>query len=74
MLTVSGPGRKAGAALGIFETRIAGVRCSGHPGWWGTEAYHCPTRRLTFALTVNQADEHVIDTGPVERAIVGLAR
>ncbi len=74
MLTVSGPGRDAGAALGIFETRIAGSRCYGHPGWWGTEAYHCPEPDLTFALTVNQADESLIDTRPVERTILGLAR
>jgi D-alanyl-D-alanine carboxypeptidase len=74
MLTVSGPGRSAGAALGIFEARIAGVRCWGHPGWWGTEAYHCPGRELTFALTVNQSDEASIDTAPVERAVMRLAR
>jgi len=74
MLTVSEPGRRAGAALGIFATRIAGVRCWGHPGWWGTEAYHCPARNLTFALTVNQADEALLDTRPVARTILGLAR
>ncbi len=74
MLTVSGPGRRAGAALGIFRWTVAGVRCWGHPGYWGTVAASCPARHLSYALTTNQADEDAIDTGPLERTIVRLTR
>lgn len=73
MLTVSGPGERAGAALGIFRWKVDGVRCWGHPGYWGTVAAYCPTRRLAYALTTSQADEHAVDTGPLERTIVRLA-
>jgi len=74
MVTVSGPGRGAGAALGIFDRRIAGERCYGHAGYWGTEAYACPRARVAFALTVDQADEDLVDTEPVLCTIVRLAR
>jgi D-alanyl-D-alanine carboxypeptidase len=74
MLTVSRPGRHDGAALGIFEWKVAGVRCWGHPGYWGTVAAYCPSRHLAYALATNQADEDAIDTGALERTIVGLAR
>jgi D-alanyl-D-alanine carboxypeptidase len=74
MLTVSRPGRHAGAALGIFATRIAGVRCYGHPGYWGTEAYACPALGMAFTIATNQADEAGLDTAPVQRRIVALAR
>jgi D-alanyl-D-alanine carboxypeptidase len=74
MLTVSKPGRHDGAALGIFETTIAGERCWGHPGYWGTEAYACPDLSLAFALTTNQANEADLDTTAVERTIIDLAR
>jgi D-alanyl-D-alanine carboxypeptidase len=73
MLTVSKPGHRAGAALGIFATVIAGERCWGHPGYWGTEAYYCPASALAFAIETNQADEARLDTTSVERVIVGLA-
>lgn len=74
MVTVSGPGRRAGAALGIFARRIAGERCYGHAGYWGTEAYACPGTSVAFALTVDQADESLVDTEPVLTTIVRLAR
>ncbi len=74
MLTVSRPGRHDGAALGIFTWTVAGVRCWGHPGYWGTVAAYCPARHVAYALTTNQADEGAIDTGPLERTIVRLAR
>ncbi len=72
MLTVSQPGRADGAALGIFATTIAGERCWGHPGYWGTEAYYCPKSATAFALETNQANEDDLDTAAVERTIVGL--
>ncbi len=74
MATVSGPGRKAGAALGLFATDIAGERCLGHPGYWGTEAYYCPKSELAFALETNQADESKLDTSDVEATILGFAK
>jgi D-alanyl-D-alanine carboxypeptidase len=74
MLTVSPPGRHAGAALGIFSTDIAGLRCWGHPGYWGTEAYFCPKVSTAFALETNQADEAALDTTAVEATIMELAR
>lgn len=74
MLTVSQPGRHDGAALGIFATDIAGQKCWGHPGYWGTEAYYCPKLKLAFAIEMNQADEAKLDTTNVEHTIVDLAR
>jgi D-alanyl-D-alanine carboxypeptidase len=73
MLTVSRPGRRDGAALGIFRWRADGVRCWGHPGYWGTVAAYCPARHVAYAITTDQADEDLIDTGPLERTIVRLA-
>jgi D-alanyl-D-alanine carboxypeptidase len=72
MLTVSQPGRADGAALGIFATTIAGERCWGHPGYWGTEAYYCPKSATAFALETNQANEEDLDTTAIERTIVDL--
>ncbi len=72
MLTVSRPGRRDGAALGIFRWSVGGARCWGHPGYWGTVAAYCPARSVAYALTTNQADEDSIDTGPLERTIVDL--
>jgi D-alanyl-D-alanine carboxypeptidase len=74
MLTESKPGHRAGAALGIFATEIAGTRCWGHPGYWGTEAYYCPGPGLAFALETNQANEADLDTTSVEKTVVGLGR
>jgi D-alanyl-D-alanine carboxypeptidase len=74
MLTVSEPGNQAGAGLGIFATENAGVRCWGHPGYWGTEAAFCPKLDLAFAIATNQADESKVDTTSVPRTIVNLAR
>ncbi|MFN8025780.1 MAG: serine hydrolase domain-containing protein [Acidimicrobiia bacterium] len=74
MLTVSKPGRRAGAALGIYRATIGGVRCYGHPGYWGTEAYACPALDAAFTIATNQADETELDTTPVQQAILALAR
>jgi D-alanyl-D-alanine carboxypeptidase len=74
MLTVPNPARDDGAALGIFRWNVDGVRCWGHPGYWGTVAAYCPARRVAYALTTDQADEDAIDTEPLERTIVRLAR
>ncbi len=72
MVTVSKPGRHAGAALGIFAADIAGERCWGHPGYWGTEAYFCPESSLAFAIETNQADEDTIDTTALQKTILRL--
>jgi len=73
MLTVSKPGERAGAALGIFASEIAGEACWGHPGYWGTEAYYCPRHALAFAIETNQANEAKLDTTALEATIVGLS-
>lgn len=73
MLTVSRPGRGAGSALGIFTWRVDGVRCWGHPGYWGTVAAACPGRAVAYAIATNQADEDALDTNPLERAAIELA-
>lgn len=74
MLTVSKPGRRAGAALGVYRATIDGERCYGHPGYWGTEAYACPALDAAFTIATNQADETELDTTPVQRTILGIAR
>jgi D-alanyl-D-alanine carboxypeptidase len=74
MLTVSQPGRPAGAGLGIFATDIAGEECWGHPGYWGTEAYYCPALDVAFAIETNQANEADLDTTATQRTIIRLAR
>jgi D-alanyl-D-alanine carboxypeptidase len=74
MTQVSGPGRKAGAAMGIFKVDVDGERCFGHRGYWGTETIHCPKLDLTFARTTNQADDTDFDSGPLEHVIADLAR
>ena len=74
MLHVSAPGRRAGAAMGIFRVDVDGERCFGHPGYWGTETIHCPRLDLTIARTTNQADDSDFDSGPLERVAADLAR
>ncbi len=72
MTKVSRPGRNDGAAMGIYEVDAAGERCFGHAGFWGTQTIHCPALDLTFARTINQADESSFDYDPLEQVIVGL--
>ncbi len=74
METVSGPGRKAGAAMGLFALDVAGEHCYSHPGYWGTESTYCPRLDLAFARTINQADDADFDYQRLERVIVQLAR
>ena len=73
MLSVSKPGRGAGAALGIYAATIDGVRCYGHHGYWGTEAYACPALDAAFTIVTNQADETKLDTTPVQHTLLQLA-
>jgi D-alanyl-D-alanine carboxypeptidase len=74
MLHVPKAGRKSGAAMGIFRVDVDGERCFGHPGYWGTEAIHCPRLDLTFARTTNQANDSDFDSGPLEAVVADLAR
>ncbi len=73
MTTITPAARSHHAGLGLFSTTIAGERCWGHPGYWGTEAYACPGASMAFAIETNQADEADLDTSAVEATIVGLA-
>jgi len=74
MTKISGPGRRAGAGMGIFRVDVDGERCFGHLGFWGTQTIHCPRLDLTFARTTNQADDADFDSDPLERVIADLAR
>jgi D-alanyl-D-alanine carboxypeptidase len=74
MTKVSGPGRHAGAAMGIFVVDAAGERCYGHAGYWGTQTIHCPRLDLTFARTINQADDSAFDYDALEKVIVAAAK
>jgi len=74
MQSVSSPGRKAGAAMGLFALDVAGERCYSHPGYWGTESTYCPRLDLAFARTTNQADDEEFDYQRLERVIVSLAK
>jgi D-alanyl-D-alanine carboxypeptidase len=74
MEKVSGPGRKAGAAMGLFALDVAGEHCYSHPGYWGSESTYCPRLDLAFARTINQADDAGFDYQRLERVIVQLAR
>jgi D-alanyl-D-alanine carboxypeptidase len=66
--------RRSGAAMGIFRTDIGGETCFEHPGYWGTDALHCPALDLTLVRTVNQADDSAFDYGPLESVVADLAR
>lgn len=74
MLEVPRVGRAAGAGMGIFRVVVDGERCYGHPGYWGTETIHCPRLDVTFARTINQADDSDFDSAPLERVVADLAR
>lgn len=74
MTKVSGPGRDEGAAMGIFVVDAAGERCYGHAGYWGTQTIHCPRLDLTFARTINQANESEFDYNALEKVIVAAAK
>jgi D-alanyl-D-alanine carboxypeptidase len=66
--------RKSGAGMGIFRTEVDGETCFEHPGYWGTDALHCPELDLTLVRTVNQADDSAFDYGPLESVAADLAR
>jgi D-alanyl-D-alanine carboxypeptidase len=74
MTTVSRPGRDEGAAMGIFAVDSAGERCYGHAGYWGTQTIHCPRLDLTFARTINQADDSDFDYNALESVVVRTAK
>jgi D-alanyl-D-alanine carboxypeptidase len=74
MREVSGPGADVGAAMGLFELTVAGERCYGHPGYWGTDSSYCPRLDLAFARTINQAADDDFDYRPLERAVVREAK
>jgi D-alanyl-D-alanine carboxypeptidase len=74
MESVSAPGRKDGAAMGLFALDVAGERCFSHPGYWGTESTCCPRLDLAFARTINQADDENFDYQRLERVIVRVAK
>lgn len=74
MQTVSGPGRDAGAAMGLFALDVAGEQCYSHPGYWGTESTYCPRLDLAFARTTNQADDKDFDYQRLERVIVNVVK
>jgi D-alanyl-D-alanine carboxypeptidase len=74
MTKVSKAGADEGAAMGIYDgVDAAGERCFAHRGFWGTQTVHCPRLDLTFARTINQADDEAFDDDALERVIVGLA-
>jgi D-alanyl-D-alanine carboxypeptidase len=70
MTAVPAPGRADGAAMGIFAVDAAGEQCFGHAGYWGTQTVHCPGLDLTYARTINQADDGRFDYDALERVLV----
>ena len=74
MTTVSRPGARDGAAMGIFAFDVAGERCYSHPGFWGTDSGYCPGLDLAFARTINQADDAGFEYGRLDRAVIRVAR
>jgi D-alanyl-D-alanine carboxypeptidase len=74
MLAVPAASRRTGAGMGIFRVVVDGERCYGHPGYWGTETIHCPRLDVTFARSINQADDSDFDSGPLEAVVADLAR
>jgi D-alanyl-D-alanine carboxypeptidase len=66
--------RRSGAGMGIFRTDIDGETCFEHPGYWGTDAVHCPALDLTLVRTIDQADDSAFDYGPLESVAADLAR
>lgn len=59
--------------MGIFVIDVAGERCYAHRGYWGTQTIHCPRLDLTFARTINQAEDSSFDYDALERVIVKAA-
>ena len=48
--------RPGDLGMGIFAESIGRETCWHHDGFWGTTVVHCPRVGVTFAITVNQAD------------------
>jgi D-alanyl-D-alanine carboxypeptidase len=74
MTEVPRAGRERGAGMGIYRVDLDGERCYEHPGYWGTEAIHCPRLDLTIARTTNQAYGNGFDSGALEGVVADLAR
>lgn len=66
--------RHEGAGMGIFRVDLDGETCFGHPGYWGTDALHCPRLDLTLVRTTNQASDSDFDGSPLEAVAADLAR
>jgi D-alanyl-D-alanine carboxypeptidase len=74
MTKVPRASRRSGAGMGVFRVDVDGETCFEHPGYWGTDALHCPALDLTLVRTVNQADDRAFDDGPLESVAADLAR
>jgi D-alanyl-D-alanine carboxypeptidase len=48
--------RPGDLGLGIFAESVGRESCWHHDGFWGTTVLHCPRVGVTFAITVNQAE------------------
>jgi len=48
--------RPGDLGMGIFGESVGREACWHHDGFWGTTVVHCPRVGVTFAITVNQAD------------------
>jgi hypothetical protein len=60
--------------MGIYTVDLAGERCYGHRGFWGTQTIYCPDLDLSLARTTNQADDEDFDDDALEVALVKALR
>jgi D-alanyl-D-alanine carboxypeptidase len=72
MTEITAPGTESVEGMGIYSTEVvAGQRCWTHSGFWGVEAYTCPSLDLSVALSTTQAAVRV-DSQTLLTKIVSL--
>jgi D-alanyl-D-alanine carboxypeptidase len=64
--------RPGDLGMGIFGESIGRESCWHHDGFWGTTVVHCPRLGITFAITVNQADNFDAAIHKLDAAVLRL--
>jgi D-alanyl-D-alanine carboxypeptidase len=60
--------------MGIFAESVGRQTCWHHDGFWGTSVLECPSRNVTIAVTVNQANDFDLAVQQLEAVVLSVVR
>ncbi len=73
MTEITAPGTMSMEGMGIYSFDLQGQRCWTHSGFWGVEAYTCPSLDLTVALSATQASTSVDSKALLAKVFAAVA-